>query len=180
MWSCVCFTTYLLHFQLKNFRGNIFSNSNYSAISDVLAVVCCGTIYSKVGLKVTYYISFTLGLVGALSILYLEVVYNNPAYREIFYEWMPILCFLAKFGTAMGFLNSYFASYLEESIFSPEKRATAIGICNLVARGIGAFAPMLNELHDPTPISMVCVVLVIGICVTTNLNIVPSRNDAKE
>ena len=92
---------------------------------------------------------------------------------------MPILCFLTKFGIAMSFLNSYFASYLEENIFSPEKRATAIGICNLVARGIQAFAPMLNELHDPIPISMVCIVLVIGICVTINLDIVPSKNECK-
>jgi hypothetical protein len=49
-------------------------NNYYCAISDAAAVLSGGYIYSKVGLKMTYYIAFTLGLIGGLGILYIEIL----------------------------------------------------------------------------------------------------------
>jgi hypothetical protein len=73
MWCSVSFATYLLHFQLKYLQGNIFMNNYYCAISDAIAVLSGGFIYSKLGLKVTYYIAFLLGIVGGLGILYIQI-----------------------------------------------------------------------------------------------------------
>jgi hypothetical protein len=64
---------------------------------------------------------------------------------------MPWAIFIAKFGTASGFLISYMASFSENRIFPIEKRATAIGLCNLIARSITSIAPMVNELEEPEP-----------------------------
>ena len=48
-------------------------NNYYCAISDALAVLSGGFICSRVGLKMTYNIAFTLGLIGGLGILYIEI-----------------------------------------------------------------------------------------------------------
>ena len=76
MWSCVCFCTYLLHFQLKYLQGSIFVNNNYCAISDAIAVMCGGYIYSKFGLKITYYLSYALSLIGGAGIMVLEYIHK--------------------------------------------------------------------------------------------------------
>ena len=80
----------------------------------------------------------------------------------MFYMYMPWMCFVAKFGLAMAFLNSYYASFTEEHIFPIERRATAIGICNFCARGITGFAPMVNEMANPVPIVSIICILFIG------------------
>jgi hypothetical protein len=60
----------------------------------------------------------------------------------------------------MSFLNVYQASFGQNIIFPFYKRATAIGICNLVARGITIAAPMVAELPKPYP---ACVMLFFSI-----------------
>lgn len=76
MWSMVIFSTYLLHFQLKYLDGNIFENNNYCAVSEMLAILCGGFIYSFMGgLKATYLLAFSISTVGGLGILHRE---NNP------------------------------------------------------------------------------------------------------
>lgn len=71
--------------------------------------------------------------------------------NRMFYSRMPWAIFIAKFGTASGFLISYMASFSDNRIFPIEKRATAIGICNLIGRLITSTSPMINELEEPTP-----------------------------
>merc|ERR1719263_2013236 len=79
---------------------------------------------------------------------------NHEELEEInrmFYSRMPWAIFIAKFGTASGFLISYLASFSDNRIFPIEKRATAIGLCNLIARSITITAPIINELEEPEP-----------------------------
>jgi hypothetical protein len=82
MWSTVCFTTYLLHFQLKYLQGNIFTNNNYCAISDFFAVALGGYLFQKLGLKLMYYGSFSLGLIGGVGIYYMEYLHSNGLTHE--------------------------------------------------------------------------------------------------
>ena len=177
MWASVAFTTYLLHFQLKYLQGNIFTNNNYCAISDFIAVAVGGVIYHQKGLKWTYYFSFGLGLIGGIGILYLETIHSwemaskDTLTREFlaaesanFHTRMPAAIFLSKFGIAIAFLTSYFASFNDNRIFPIERRATAIGICNLIGRGLTGLAPMINELNEPIPccfyVAILCVALI--------------------
>ena len=53
----------------------------------------------------------------------------------------------------MAFLGSYYASFIDERIFTNERRTTAIGICNFVARGLTGLSPMINELTEPMPMA---------------------------
>jgi len=161
-WSTVSFTSYLLHYQLKFLEGSIFVNNNYSAISDFIAIIVGSQMFYHIGVKKGYMISFTSGCIGGSIILYLE--YYNKMMRErgldhqqlddlnkMFYSRMPWAIFIAKFGTASGFLISYMASFADNRIFPIQKRATAIGFCNLIGRTLTSTTPMINEFEEPLP-----------------------------
>ena len=181
MWSAVSFSTYLLHFQLKYLSGNIFTNNNYCAISDAIAVLSGGFIYSKIGLTRTYLLSFLIGIVGGLGIAYLEELHklqsehllndSHLGQQNLFKTLMPFAIFVAKFGVAMGFLTSYFASFIDDRIFPAEKRATSIGICNLVARGLTGLAPIINEMAEPMPMICFLAMLLLAFINTFYLNL---------
>lgn len=51
----------------------------------------------------------------------------------------------------MTFQNTYQASFGENLIFPFYKRATAIGICNFIARTITIFSSLAAELDRPWP-----------------------------
>ena len=54
----------------------------------------------------------------------------------------------AKFGITMCFgLNYISNSYLFPTLFA----ATAIGMCNIVARLFSAFSPVLAQMDEPLP-----------------------------
>lgn len=58
---------------------------------------------------------------------------------------------VTKFGLGAAMLSCYSACYSDDHIFPLKKRATAIGICNIVARSITILAPQVNELKAPLP-----------------------------
>lgn len=68
MWSASVFTTYLIMFQLKYLKGNIFKNTEAFAISDGLSRICGGLFFSKYGMKKTFIMAYTISLVGGVSI----------------------------------------------------------------------------------------------------------------
>lgn len=87
---------------------------------------------------------------------------------------MPWMIFIAKFGSASGFLISYMASFSDDRIFPIERRATAIGICNLIGRTITGLAPLINELPEPMPMFFVIAIFALAFIVNTTLSL-PSR-----
>ena len=129
-----------------------------------------GQLFYRVGIKKAYIISFTSGLIGGAGVLYLE--YYNTMMKEkeltpqqlneineMFQNRMPWAIFVAKFGTASGFLISYMASFADNRIFPIEKRATAIGICNFIGRSVTSSAPMINEFTEPWPMCFFLIVM---------------------
>lgn len=169
MWSCICFCTYLLQFQLKYLDGDIFTNNNVIALSDLAASLTGSILYQKYGLKTSYYLSFTIGIIGSLSILYLEGNHSLPL--EVVKKYMPVSILFTKYGIAMGFLSSYFASFVDNRIFPVEKRATAIGICNVAARSLTGLSPIVNELKAPIPMACFVCLLFIALMNTTTIQL---------
>jgi len=80
---------------------------------------------------------------------------------------MPALIFLAKFGVAIGYLCSYYASFSDNRIFPIEKRTTAIGFCKFIGRAVTGLAPLINEVAEPFP--MVCFASILGFAFIYNL-----------
>lgn len=77
MWSCICFTTYLLHFQLKYLEGDMFTNNKTCAVTEIIAMYIGGYVYKTFGLKKTYYFSITIGIIGGFGVLYLEFMHSH-------------------------------------------------------------------------------------------------------
>lgn len=71
----------------------------------------------------------------------------------------------------MAFLTSYFASFADDRIFPIQRRATAIGFCNLVARALTGMAPMINEISEPIPMGFFIIILGVALVNTFMLNL---------
>jgi len=73
---------------------------------------------------------------------------------------------LTKFGLGAAMLSCYSACFSDDKIFPPHKRATAIGMCNIVARFFTIFAPEINELVAPLP--MLIFILIISVALVSS------------
>ena len=94
--------------------------------------------------------------------------HTNEAENQYAYR-MPALIFLAKFGVAIGYLCSYYASFSDDRIFPIERRSTAIGFCKFIGRAVTGLAPIINEIAEPFP--MVCFASILGFAFLYNLTL---------
>ena len=64
-------------------------------------------------------------------------------------SWLfPVLVMYAKIGVALSFGLSYTSNaYLFPTLFA----ATAIGLCNTLARAFSAASPILAQMEEPLP-----------------------------
>lgn len=83
--------------------------------------------------------------------------------REYYLQYLiPAVVFFTKVGVNTTFQNTYQASFGENMIFPFYKRATAIGICNLVARSVTVSSSLIAELDRPWPAVLLISVTVIA------------------
>ena len=73
MWTCGSFNQFLLSAQMKYLEGNIFVNFYMFGAAGVLAVLIGSFLYNKLGVKNTYIMSYYMSMVGALSILFIQM-----------------------------------------------------------------------------------------------------------
>lgn len=64
---------------------------------------------------------------------------------------IPVMLFLTRIGLNVTFQTTYFASFCDNMIFPFYKRVTAIGICQLVARGLTITSSLCAKLPRPWP-----------------------------
>jgi len=125
-------------FEIKYFPGNLFVNSYVATVASVPGNILGAVAYAYFGFRVTIVLSLLTGGLGALLILLLQD-------SSIFF----VFVLLAKFGIVAAFNVIYIA---HTDLFPVLFAATAMGICNTVAR-IGTIgAPNLAEVHGPMPL----------------------------
>ena len=71
VWIASSFDYYLLNFQMKNIKGNIFLNTFSSSISELPSIIISGFMYKRLGIKFTLIFWFLLSLIGGLCLLIL-------------------------------------------------------------------------------------------------------------
>jgi len=166
MWSAGSFSNYLLNFMNKYLEGSLFTNNYYEGIASMLSVILGAYIYSKFGKKKSFILSFGLCIIGGVCIFVLETgaVPIPDSYLAMFTgslkvkkikavaSLVPKVTFIAKFGTGFAFLCCYQASFSDDTLFASDVRATAIGSCQVIARGLTILAPEITELKSPRPI----------------------------
>lgn len=91
---------------------------------------------------------------------------------------MPALMIITKFGMGVAMLSCYSACYSGDTIFPADKRSTAIGIVNIVARSLTIFASQVNELKPPLPMltfTTVVAIALISSFITSGNEIIDKR-----
>lgn len=77
----------------------------------------------------------------------------------------------------MTFQNTYQASFGENMIFPFYKRATAIGICNFIARTVTITSSLAAELDRPWPAVLLITLTVISLI---NAFFLPSKTEEED
>jgi hypothetical protein len=180
MWSASSFSNYLLNFLNKYLEGSIYSNNYYEGLAGVLSTIVGAYCYAKLGKRKAFIISFTLALLGGLLVYSIEAgLVNIPSsflasfagtskvrHTKAVAYLVPKLTFIAKFGIALAFLCTYQASFSDETLFPVQIRATIIGTCQIIARGLTILAPEITELPSPQPIMYF--VIIAGLALLTS------------
>ena len=91
---------------------------------------------------------------------------------------MPAFTMITKFGMGVAMLSCYSACYSDDNIFPADKRATAIGICNIVARSLTIFSSQVNELKPPLP--MLTFNTVVGIALISSFSFITQSDVEKK
>ena len=68
IWTMTIFSQYLIMFQLKYLKGNIFDNTSSFALSDAISRVFGGFIYSTYGVRTSFICAYSIAIIGASGI----------------------------------------------------------------------------------------------------------------
>ena len=160
----------MLQLMIKYFEGSIFVNYYLDGAAGIIGSIISTSTYSCFGIRYSFVFSVAVTLLGAIGLLLFQQGYLSPHFMSYFvvnkspYEknspedreyylaiLIPIVVFVTKVGNNQTFQNLYLASFGENLIFPFHKRNTAIGICNIIARGFTILAPLAAELDRPWP-----------------------------
>ena len=180
MWCASSFSSYLLNFMNKYLEGSIYTNNYAESIAGGLACIIGAKAYSKLGIRLSFALAFSLGLFGGILIFLLESeriqaplfvleMFDGPIKlrKEAALDYLvPKLIFFSKFGIQFAFISTYQSSFGNDRIFPPERRATAIGQCQLIARGLTILAPQVTEMPKPLPIGCFCLMSSLALLVS--------------
>ena len=128
------FGYYLISYEMKYIRGNIYLNCGISSFSELLANVFSALLYNRIGFKKTFVISYMIGLVGMLFLVMTDTLQ---------YGWLSLFILGSKFGVSSTFNIAFIAIY---QIFPATIMATCFGVCNVGARFATILSPYVAEL----------------------------------
>jgi hypothetical protein len=70
IWASSSFCYYLISYQLKYIKGNIFANGLISSVSEIIAYFTSAILLREFGLKLTFVLSFSISIIGMLALMY--------------------------------------------------------------------------------------------------------------
>ena len=140
VWLATAFGYYLI-LSLINTFDKVYVSGITSSISEMIAYVLSGLLYQKIGIKLSFIIAFLISTVGGILILAWGLQHESST-------WFFVCFLLTKFGVTCTFnLNFIANAYFFPTLFA----ATAIGICNFLARLASAFSYLVSEMEVPLP-----------------------------
>ncbi len=144
LWVASAFDYYLINFQLKYIDGDIYVNTIVSSVSEVTAYIVSGALYQKIGPKISFVVSFIIGIIG--SLFYIIFADNAKSF-------IPYMVLGSKFGIS----GSFNVVYLANGLFPPVYSSTTFGLCNFFARFASMLAPIFAEFPKPIPMTIFCI-----------------------
>lgn len=156
VWVSSSFGYYLISYQVKYLKGNLYLNGVILTLSEVAAYALSVLIFKKLGLKLTFVLSYALAALGMLCLIFLKT--ENKYIIGMFI----IGC---RFGVSQTFNLAFIGNQM---LFSISIVATSFGFCNAFARFATIFAPYVAELHPPS-ISMWIFFFVMIVALTSSM-----------
>lgn len=151
MWSATSFSGHLFNFMNKYLEGSIYTNNYVEGIAGIIAMLCGAQIFSRLGLKWTFMLSYSMAIAAAFTVYLLEsnmseivpewyimtfatgsntqARMHKKAVERALYYLVPKVTFIAKLGVGLASVSTYQASFSRDDIFPADRRATAIGYC---------------------------------------------------
>ena len=159
IWIESIYCYYIISFQIKFIRGDVYTNATVSSISELISYIITGFILNKLGIKKTVCL---LGLSSLIGMLYIILVNTNDQY------WLATFILAARFGVAGQASVAYIATF---QLFAVDIVSTSFGICNILARICCIFAPYVAEMK-PDLISQLTFVVVVIIAMIASVGII--------
>ena len=151
VWLTSSFTYYLV-LTLTNTFEHVYISGLVGSFSEVVAYIVSGLFYDRIGVKLSLVLSFGISTVGGILILAWGLQHQSST---LFF----IMFLFAKFGITCSINICYAAnSYFFPTLFA----ATAMGICNFLARLVSASSYIISQLEEPVPM-----ILFTGLCILT-------------
>ena len=138
-WASSTFTYYMVGFYIKYIPGDIFNMVIVSCLAELFACLISGVLSSRLGTKKCLFSSFLLGGVFGISIIFI-----SPQNTLL----ISLCLLLTKFGVSSAF-NLCFLVTAE--YFPTAYSSTVFGACNVFARIMSIFSPLIAEVPAPVP-----------------------------
>ena len=169
IWLSASFCYYLI-LTLVNTFSKVYITGLTSSFSEMLAYVVAGVSYERVGVKVSLISLFGLSTIGGILILLFGLKHQDSASFFIYF-------LVAKFGISGAFSILFVSnSYFFPTLFA----ATALGICNFLARIFSAFSFVISELDEPTPMIIFTIFCILSVFAAILLQTKDTDSDNKE
>ena len=147
IWLSIALSYYLL-MSLDSTSQQDYQSALFFGISEVVACVMAGIAFHCVGTRVSLIFSFVISFVGGISILAVGLNHEDASIS-------PFLLMAAKFGIVCALTIVYVA---HSTLFPVGCAATALGICNFLAKGFTASTPVMTQMKEPLPLVLFIVI----------------------
>ena len=144
IWVSNSFGYYLISYQLKYIKGDLYLNGIVSSLSELAADILSVVFISRIGIRMIFQLSFLTSFIGMLGLL----IYTSsegkdkvPGGGDIYI--IAVFVLGTKFGISCAFNTAYCGNNL---VFPVTIVSTSYGICNMFARLSTIAAPYVAEL----------------------------------
>jgi len=138
----------MISFYMKYVSSNIFVATLISCLGDIPLSIGGGFLYHHLGPKYAMPIFLGFSIVGSLSL----ATWAAPA-KQLGIGIMSVLVLFTRSGIKCTFDSCYLAN---STIFPAIFAGTAFGICNIGAKLVTIFSPVMAEITPPTPMIIFC------------------------
>jgi len=134
VWLSASFCYYLISYQLKYIKGNLYINGLVSSSSEICAYALSGVLMKLLGVKYILILSYTLAISGMMCLIMINTQ------DQI---WLSFFILGSKFGISSAFNVAYLGNQI---LFPMSIMAASYGICNVFSRIITIMSPYVAEV----------------------------------
>ena len=143
IWTSCAFSYYLAMFKVTFVAGNVFRNAVSQSMADAISRPTAYIAYKYSNTKKVMFLFFMISALGSIPVIF------SQGTSEGFKKYIvPVCLWIGNFGSCANFSN-LFIGHLD--LFPLVFATTTMGICNVIARGLTVFAPLVAEVEEPYP-----------------------------